>query len=182
MDELTWVDYATVGIAVAAAAFAGVEAWNARGARRDAAAASNAAGEHEAAAVEASKAANAARVEASTALKEIAELMKSQADAQPAWVPKSRGGSHLMWDMVNRTGRRVVASLEFPDAGQANIMESEISLVFESYVNAGQGLGFRWERRGVPGSSSINVDVIWSAEDRSVMNKVERVRVYWPSN
>ena len=133
------------------------------------------AGEHE-------RAANAAREEAATSTTRVANLLQEQNDREADWVPKSHGGGHLMWDMVNRTGRRVVASLEFPDASEANIMESKGSPVFEDYVNAGQGLEFRWERRGVPASSSVNVDVIWSAEDRSFVNKVTRVRVHWPSS
>lgn len=127
------------------------------------------------------RAANAARAEAAAATTRVADLLQEQQDREPDWVPESRGGGHLTWDMVNRTGKRVIAWLGFPDLSEANRMGTTENALVEIYLEPGEGIPFTWARYGVPGSTSTRVDVYWSSEDRSVSEKVTRVRVKWPA-
>lgn len=202
VDNLTWLDFVLAGIAAVAAVVSIVQAFQARSARKDAAAARTEAQESGRAAQEAADAANASRREASGALTQIADVLRERAEAETGWVAQSQGGGHLVWDVTNRTGRALMARLEIPDQGPARLMDAMDSL-FDTRVEPGESLHFKWERRGPAAPVVARVNVIWSTAQRgpaglkiagfgasvtgehSVPEELERMtplRVMWPDS
>ena len=196
VDNLTWLDFVLAGIAAIAAGVSIVQALQARSARKDAAAARTEAQESGRAAQEAADAANASRSEASGALTQIADLMRERAEAEPGWLVQSQGGGHLVWDVTNRTGRAVIAHLDIPEQGPARLMDPMDSL-FESRVEPGESLHFKWERRGPAAPLVARVNVIWSTAPKNAWHRgavwpesdgteererITPLRVEWPTS
>ena len=196
VDNLTWLDFVLAGIAGIAAAVSIVRAFQARTARKDAAAARTEAQESGRAAQEAADAANTSRREATGALTQIADLMMERAEAESGWVVESRGGGHLVWDVTNRTGRALMAHLDIREQGPARLMDPMDSL-FETRVEPGESLHFKWERRGPAAPLVARVNVIWSTAPKNSLRhgaawvesdgteereRITPLRVVWPDS
>jgi multidrug efflux pump subunit AcrA (membrane-fusion protein) len=166
VEHLTWLDFVLAGIAAIAAAVSIVQAFQARTSRKAAAAALTEAQESRRAALEAADAANASRREASGALTQIADVLRERAEAETGWVAQSQGGGHLTWDVTNRTGRTLMARLDIPDQGPARLMDPMGSL-FDTRVEPGESLHFKWERRGPAAPLVSRVNVIWSTAPKT---------------
>lgn len=185
MDQLTWVDYVTTAVGVIGAVVAVLSAWRARHARRDAAAASTRAEEHEQSALRFAEDANASRTKAGTALAEIAEVLRDQAQPVQDWVPASQGGAHHVWDVTNRTGRPVFAQLTFPALRPGQVLKAlgQMPELFGQYLEPGESLGFTWERQGPGGGSRVAlVDVVWSDPTVQKEGLVRHLRITWPES